>query len=154
MSEDQRPAGSWLGGVRSAGVDLGYPGGRLDLPREGSGSVAGYGRRLLALFVDWVLSLLVVALVGAAAGWGQGTRSLVTLAVFGVATWVLTALMGATAGKRLCGVRVARLDRRPVGIGWALARTALLILVVPALLWDRNYRGLHDRVAGTVVVRS
>jgi hypothetical protein len=32
-------------------------------------------------------------------------------------------------------------------------RTLLLVLVVPALIWDRDYRGLHDRAANSVVVR-
>src|SRR5690606_24457686 len=46
---------TWLGGVRSAGVDLGYPGERLGLPEEGSGSVSGWGRRIAALVIDWMI---------------------------------------------------------------------------------------------------
>ena len=34
-----------------------------------------------------------------------------------------------------------------------LLRTALLCLAVPALIWDRDGRGLHDRLARTVQVR-
>lgn len=34
-----------------------------------------------------------------------------------------------------------------------LLRTVLLFLALPALIWDRDGRGLHDRVAGTVEVR-
>src|SRR5512134_1525624 len=52
-------AGSWLGGVRSAGVDLGAPGERLGLPESGSGAAASYGRRLVALFIDWALSMVI-----------------------------------------------------------------------------------------------
>jgi uncharacterized RDD family membrane protein YckC len=33
-------------------------------------------------------------------------------------------------------------------------RTALLIVVIPAVIWDADQRGLHDKVAGTVLVRS
>jgi uncharacterized RDD family membrane protein YckC len=47
---------------------------------------------------------------------------------------------------------VVRLDGRPVGLLWSLVRTLLLVLVIPALVWDRDYRGLHDRAAGTVVI--
>jgi hypothetical protein len=32
-------------------------------------------------------------------------------------------------------------------------RTALLCLAIPALIWDADHRGLHDRVAGTMLVR-
>jgi uncharacterized RDD family membrane protein YckC len=30
----------------------------------------------------------------------------------------------------------------------------LLMLLVPALIWDRDRRGLHDRIAQTVVIRN
>jgi hypothetical protein len=32
-------------------------------------------------------------------------------------------------------------------------RTALLCIAIPALIWDRDGRGLHDRLARTVEVR-
>ena len=43
-------------------------------------------------------------------------------------------------------------------VGWAgplpaLVRTALLCLVLPAVVYDRDQRGLHDRAAATVLVR-
>ena len=34
-----------------------------------------------------------------------------------------------------------------------IVRTALLCLVVPAVIADADQRGLHDRVAATVLVR-
>jgi uncharacterized RDD family membrane protein YckC len=135
-------------------VDLGYPGERLGLPQTGSGSVAGYGRRLGALFVDWVVALLTVSFLAAVLGWHLSPGNLWPLLAFGVETWLLTGLLGLTIGKRLFGMRVVRLDGRPVGPLWALVRTALLLVVVPALLWDRDYRGLHDRAAHTAVVRA
>jgi uncharacterized RDD family membrane protein YckC len=30
----------------------------------------------------------------------------------------------------------------------------LLLLFIPALIWDRDGRGLHDRAAGTVVLHT
>ncbi len=36
----------------------------------------------------------------------------------------------------------------------ALTRTVLLCLFVPAVIWDRDGRGLHDKVPNTVVIRS
>ncbi|MFB4315612.1 RDD family protein [Actinomadura sp. 21ATH] len=143
---------TWLGGARSAGADLGTPGTRLGLPEKGSGAVAGYGRRLVALFVDWGASLLIATFLTRTFGWEPAQRSMWTLVVFGVMVWLLTGLLGTTIGKRLAGIRVVRLDGRPVGPVWSLARTFLLLLVVPALVWDRDYRGLHDRAANTAVV--
>jgi uncharacterized RDD family membrane protein YckC len=75
-----------------------------------------------------------------------------TIAVFAVETYLLTALTGCTIGKRLLGIRVIRTGGGPVGFGWALVRTAILLTVVPPLLSDRDLRGLHDRAADTIVV--
>jgi uncharacterized RDD family membrane protein YckC len=73
--------------------------------------------------------------------------------VFGVEVWLLTALTGFTVGKRLTGIRVIRLDGRPVGLWWSLVRTVLLLTVIPPLVYDRDLRGLHDKAANTAVVR-
>jgi uncharacterized RDD family membrane protein YckC len=125
----------------------------MGLPREGSGAVAGYGRRLGALVIDWLISLGIAGALASALHVGAQTRSLLTLLVFGVMVWLLTGLVGTTLGKRLCALRVVRVDGRPVGPLWAFVRTLLLVLVVPALIWDRDHRGLHDRAANAVVVR-
>ena len=104
------------------------------------------GRRLLALLIDWLASTGVALAIFHSASW--------TLAVFFVEVYLLTALTGFTLGKRMLGIRVARLDGRPVGFGWALVRTILLITVIPPLVTDRDLRGLHDRAANTIVIRS
>ena len=151
--DGQRWTQTWLGGARSAGAELGRPGERIGLPESGSGAVAPYGRRLVALFLDWGLSMLVASLLAAQLGWDPATRSTWTLIVFAIQSWLLTAFLGTTIGKRQCGLRVARLDGGPVGPVWGLARAFLLVLVIPALIWDRDYRGLHDRASNTVVVQ-
>ena len=53
-------------------------------------------------------------------------------------------------------VRDARgADPRRLGRPWRpLVRTLLLCLAIPALVWDRDQRGLHDRIAGTVLIRA
>jgi uncharacterized RDD family membrane protein YckC len=122
----------------------GYPGERFGLPAHGAGSVSGFRRRLAALCVDWLLCS-VIALALHSRYW--------TTAIFAAEAYLLTALTGFTVGKRLLGIRVARLDGNPVGFGWAFVRTALLLIVIPALLNDRDQRGLHDRAANTIVIR-
>jgi hypothetical protein len=122
-----------------------YPGAEFGLPANGPMSVAGMGRRLAALLVDWLLSMLIAYWLTHSQFW--------TIAVFAVEVYLLTALSGITVGKRLLGIRVIRTKGGPVGFGWAAVRTLLLLTVVPALLTDRDLRGLHDRAADTVVVR-
>jgi uncharacterized RDD family membrane protein YckC len=134
-----------------------FPGQNLGLPEFGPGSIAGWSRRLGALVIDWLLcSIVTIAFFyHPQAGHTATVLSqprLWTPAVFGVEDFLLTALTGFTIGKRLLGVRVVRLDGGPVGL-WALPRTVLLMLVVPAIMMDRDLRGFNDKAAGTAVVR-
>jgi uncharacterized RDD family membrane protein YckC len=122
-----------------------YPGEKFGLPEDGPRSVAGMGRRLGALLIDWVICSLIALAVFHDQYW--------TLVVFAVQDYLLTALTGLTLGKRLTGIRVARLDGRPVGLLWGLVRTVLLLTVIPPLVTDRDLRGLHDRAANTIVIR-
>jgi uncharacterized RDD family membrane protein YckC len=143
---ERRWAGSWLSGTPDPGGKSTFPGERLGLPEQGSGSVAGMGRRVLALFIDWLLCTLISLAAFNSRWW--------TLPIFAVETYLLTALTGFTVGKRVMGIRVARLDGRPVGFLWGLVRTILLLAVVPPLIADRDLRGLHDRAANTIVITT
>ena len=142
---ERRPAGSRPSDAAPDATKGGYPGRRLGLPESGADSVSGVGRRLGALVIDWLLCE-VIAL---AAFHDQ----YLTIAVFAVEVYLLTALTGFTVGKRLLGVRVVRLDGKPVGLVWALVRTLLLLAVVPPLVFDSDLRGLHEKASGTVVIR-
>ncbi len=153
---ERRDVASWLQGPRQTleeqGYEFGYRGERLGLPPLGPGSVAPIGRRLLALIIDWFASMLVAGLIFR----GQGEdRALDTLLVFAVMTMVLVSLGGASFGHRLMGVRVVSVNNggavNPIRV---IIRTLLLCLVVPAVIWDRDGRGLHDKAAESVVVRT
>lgn len=61
--------------------------------------------------------------------------------------------VGFTPGKRLLGLRVVAEDGGRLGAGRVLVRSVLLSLAIPALIWDRDGRGLHDRLARAVQVR-
>jgi hypothetical protein len=39
-----------------------------------------------------------------------------------------------------------------LGFLWSFERAVLLVLLIPAVLWDRDHRGLHDRAVDAVVV--
>ncbi len=41
-----------------------------------------------------------------------------------------------------------------VGLWRPVVRTVLLILVIPAVIFDADHRGLHDKAVGTVLIRS
>jgi uncharacterized RDD family membrane protein YckC len=81
----------------------------------------------------------------------------VILVYFTLLTWVLR---GFTPGKWLAGVRVLRLDGRPMrlwdGFGRAggySASVSTLMLGFLEVFWENNRMCLHDRIVGTVVLR-
>lgn len=132
-----------------------YPGRRFGFPQEGPGSIASIGRRVGQLSLDIVLSWLAADAI--APRYVEGVRSprpWVSVLVYVVECVVLLVLGGQTAGMRIVGLRVVRLDGRPAGPVAALVRTVLTLLLVPVLLLDRDLRGLHDRAVGVAVVRS
>jgi uncharacterized RDD family membrane protein YckC len=141
---------------RSSDAVTGWPGDRLGLPESGAGSVAGWGRRLIQLTVDWIASQLIVASVAGEAVWtGFGFVQWAPLLMLWLQTTLLTGLIGTTLGHRLTGLAVVRIDGapRPLGLARAALRALLLCLAIPPLVWDRDRRGLHDLAGGAVVVR-
>lgn len=75
------------------------------------------------------------------------------LGIFLVLSLLTVTTVGSTPGKRICGLRVIAEDGSRLGVGRVLLRTVLLLLVIPALVWDRDTRGLHDRLSHAVQVR-
>ena len=132
-----------------------YPGERLGLPANGVGSVAGFGRRLAALTIDWFIGYGIAAIFATPDPAVNPWFGWLVLGVWFVLTAVPVAVYGASAGMMALGLRVVSLDGRArIGMGRALLRTALIAVVVPPLVRDVDGRGWHDRAAGTVVVRT
>jgi uncharacterized RDD family membrane protein YckC len=132
-----------------------HPGQRFDLLASGPRSVAPLGRRLLALIVDCVLAALVTSLfvrpdlthpdhVQSANYW--------SLLVWFVMTVLGTTLFAATPGMIMFGLRVGRITGTILPPWRAAVRAVLVALIVPAVIWDVDRRGLHDKAAGTIVL--
>jgi uncharacterized RDD family membrane protein YckC len=121
-------------------------GAALGLPAQGPGSLAPFGRRVGQYLIDAVASALVTALVVRPPGnWA--------LLTFGVMTVLFLLLTGQTPGMRLLGMRLAhpRQGHR-LALWRAVVRTALLMLLIPALVVDSDGRGLHARVTDPAVI--
>jgi len=149
-----REIGSWLSGPQSLGSSEGYPGQRLGAPIEGPGSMAGLGRRVAALIVDW---LLAYGLAGLGLTAGLVSTSFLATAVLLIWLFLGVAavrLFGFTPGQYLLGLRVVSVDNRVhVGSGRAAVRGLLIALIIPALFTDSDGRGFSDRLTATAVVR-
>jgi uncharacterized RDD family membrane protein YckC len=125
-------------------------GASLGLPAEGAGSLASFGTRVGAFCVDALGSALIAGLFTAPELPGNWA-----LATFAVVTVVTLVVFGQTPGMRLLGLRLAHPRPGDRLAPWrAVVRTALLCLLVPALLVDADGRGLHDRLTDTAVVRD
>lgn len=142
---DRKDLGSWLTGPDTSGISK-YPGERLGLPESGPGSIARAGRRIGAIMVDWGIALLISNFVFGGDAWA-------TLAVFAAEQMLLVGTLGYSIGHRLMGIHVVRLGGGPAGPLAAVVRALLLCLVIPAVIFDPDHRGLHDKAMNTVLVR-
>lgn len=124
-----------------------YPGERLGLPPTGSGSIARLGRRLGAIAIDWACAVVISIAFFA-------YDPIATLVVFAIVQIAFIPTLGGSPGHRLLGMRVERFGGGWVGLWRPIVRTLLLALVIPAVIWDADQRGLHDKAAGSVLVRT
>lgn len=138
--------GSWLSGPQTEREEGDWPGRRLGLPQTGAHSLATAWRRFLALLIDWFMCLLIANLIGS-------DNPLLAPAIFAVENILLVATLGYTVGHRILGIEVRRLDGHVPGFAKATIRALLVVLVIPAVIFDRDHRGIHDLAAGTVILR-
>ena len=123
-----------------------WPGRHFGLPAAGPRSIARFGRRLAAFAIDIALGALISLAFFKYDIWAS-------IAIFAVTQIVFLILVSGSVGHLLLGMRVVPLKPAWIGIWRPIVRTVLLALFVPALITDRDRRGIHDRLAGTVLVR-
>ena len=127
-----------------------WPGERLGLPDAGPRSVGRFGRRAVAILIDWGLAYLLSWLIFPTP---LGADAFTTLAIFAVLQYLFLIVLNGSLGHLIVRLRVVPIAGGYLGFWRPAVRTLLLCLAVPALIWDRDQRGMHDRAAGTVLVR-
>lgn len=120
---------------------------------------AGFWRRFVAWIIDGIIlgavSGMLIAIIGT-----QQTANLLGFIGFiyaiGFWTW-----RGQTPGKMAMGVKIIKTDGSPIDIGRALLRylgylvSAIIICIGYLMIaWDSKKQGLHDKIAGTYVVKT
>jgi len=76
------------------------------------------------------------------------------IVIFAVMQIVFIPTIGGSIGHRLFGMRVIAMKGGWVGVWRPVVRSLLLSIAIPALVWDSDQRGFHDKIAGTVLIRA
>lgn len=156
---DRKDVGSWLEGPRARTTGGSHPGAGLGMPSSGPGSIGRFGRRLGGVLIDWAIATVIArGLFGVPLPFSDPpatqTQSFVPLGIFAVMHLLLVGTIGSTIGHRVVGLQVRSVGGGRATFLQALLRTILLCLFVPAVIWDRDGRGMHDRLPNTVIVRT
>lgn len=128
-----------------------WPGERLGLPESGPRSIARPGRRIAALAIDWALASGLSLALFPTGPWR--TDGFVTLGLFAGIQLLFLLVVNGGVGHLILGMRVVPLNPGRLAPWRPLVRTLLVCLFVPAVIMDADQRGLHDRLAGTILVR-
>lgn len=127
---------------------------------------AGFWRRLAAYFIDGIIigvittiiSVIasILALINVYIAIVGSLLAIIISIVYFVGFW---AWLGQTPGKIALGVKVVKLDGSPIGFGVALLRyigyiisTIILYIGFLMIAFHGQKRGLHDLIAGTIVI--
>jgi uncharacterized RDD family membrane protein YckC len=123
------------------------------VPVDTSAPRAGFWIRMGALLIDMILIAVIIAILDAG-----GEFWLIVLAAYGALMWKLK---GTTIGGLVCGLKVVRRDGAELNWDTAIVRAlgCFLSMVVVGLgfLWivfDEDRQAWHDKIAGTLVVRT
>lgn len=118
---------------------------------------AGFWHRIAAALLDFIMFAIVFGMLKGMFHWINGGGMPLWFAFYNVAMW---AAKGTTIGGIICGLKVVRIDDRPVDWGVAIVRglSAFLSLAVAGLgfIWvafDDDKQSWHDKIAGTTIIR-
>ncbi len=111
------------------------------------------GRRMLGVLIDWLMSYAIA--IGFFVEFGEPSMGAVVFLIFTAQYLLFAALGGATPGHRVVGLKIVRFSDggMPTPLQ-ALIRTGLLVLIVTAITFDHNGRGINERLSNTVLVRT
>lgn len=128
------------------------------MPQAGTGSIARPGRRIGALLIDYLAATIIAT---GFLGYDQfalpseaGLTMFAPMGVFALLQILFIPTAGGSPGHRILGMRVVRLGGGWVGVWRPIVRTLLIIIVIPAVIWDADQRGFHDKVTGLVLIRA
>ncbi|NOV00342.1 RDD family protein [Paenibacillus planticolens] len=129
-------------------------------------SYAGFWIRFVALLIDTIALQTVFVILSLVTGTSPlkppASLSIIEYVIALIYYVTLTVYFGQTLGKMILGVRVVRNDGKPLSWGAVLLREIVgkfvsgIILLIGYIIagMDSEKRALHDRMAGTRVVKK
>lgn len=138
---------------------------------ENQPQYAGFGRRFFASSLDGIISTVISYIillplgwnpfqvrVGSSAHWTSVLISTFVGALYLILFWVNG--KGATPGKKLFGIKIVQVNDSPINYSKAILRwLGYIVSGLPLFLgylwiiWDKEKRGWHDKIAGTKVIK-
>jgi uncharacterized RDD family membrane protein YckC len=108
---------------------------------------------MLGVLIDWLMSYAIA--IGFFVEFGESSMGAVVFLVFTAQYLIFAALGGATPGHRIMGLKIVRFSdgHMPTPIQ-ALIRTGLLVIILTAITFDQNGRGINERLSNTVLVKT
>lgn len=123
--------------------------------------LAGIGDRFAAILIDSILIIIAGGILGITVTLFAFSGGFFSIIIWGGYQWYfLTQHQGQTPGKMVMKIRTIKADGTPInGTDAVLRYVGYLINSVfpPIWLWaliDRKSQGIHDKIAGTYVVRA
>ena len=113
---------------------------------------------MLGLTFDWLAAYAIT--IGFFAGGGSfferthhvGSKALLVLAIEYL---ILVSFGGSSFGHRIVGLKVVRFSDGGAVTPWqALILTLLMIIVITAITFDDDGRGVNERLSNTVLVKT
>ncbi len=115
------------------------------------------GRRMLGITIDWLAAYAVT--LGFFSGGGsllERSRGIggTVLIVLALEYLILVSFGGSSFGHRIVGLKVVRYsDGGAVTPLQALIRTVLMVVIITAITFDENGRGVNERLSNSVLVK-
>jgi uncharacterized RDD family membrane protein YckC len=114
------------------------------------------GRRFAAISLDWFSSYLIAIVFFSGSGTfldrtpHAGTPALI---IFFAQYFLLITLQGASAGHRILRMQIVNFkDGGRPNVRQSFIRSLLMIIVITAITYDENGRGIHERLSRTKII--
>jgi uncharacterized RDD family membrane protein YckC len=125
---------------------------------------AGIGTRFIALLIDGIILGVISSVVSLIVGGGSMSQStassLINIVISGAYFIALIGSSGMTLGGRVLGVKVVDGNGQTptygaAAIRWVGSYVAAIIILIGYIMafWDKRRQTLHDKMAGTFVVK-